>query len=127
MAQPLRGLFTTASRHRDPSVLQIVLCRCAATARVDVGWDDIRKRRVAGNIYFVETGSHRIHKVAPNGIMTTVAGAGFPPCSGPGQCFPLGDGGPATSAPPSLPTGVAVDDNGNLFIADYGNLRVRKV
>jgi DNA-binding beta-propeller fold protein YncE len=54
-----------------------------------------------------------------NGTITTVAGsANFPP---------LGDGGPATSAGLSIPEGVAVDSAGNLYIADTGNYRVRKV
>lgn len=39
----------------------------------------------------------------------------------------MGDGGPATSAPLIGPGGVAVDAGGNLFIADAGNQRVRKV
>src|SRR5262249_38723660 len=81
----------------------------------------------AGNLYVAETGNHRIRKVSPDGIITTVAGVGGPPCPGPGQCLPLGDGGPATSAALSLPTGVAVDNKGNLFIADYGHSRIRKV
>ena len=54
-----------------------------------------------------------------SGIITTVAGNGIPGFSG--------DGGPATSAELGASYGVAVDASGNLFIADYGNNRIRKV
>jgi len=81
----------------------------------------------AGNLYIAETAAHRVRKVSASGVITTVAGVGGPPCSGPTTCLPLGDGGPATSAALSYPTSVAVDDTGNVFIADSGNLRVRKV
>ncbi len=52
-------------------------------------------------------------------IITTVAGTGVAGYSG--------DGGPATSAQMSYPTGLAVDGSGNLYIADYRNHRIRKV
>ena len=54
-----------------------------------------------------------------DGIITTVAGTGI---AGFG-----GDGGPASEAGLRLPRGVAVDANGNLYVADFGNQRVRKV
>ena len=81
-----------------------------------------------GNLYIAETAANRVRKVTASGIITTVAGVGGPRCSGdPSTCLPLGDGGPATSAALSFPTGVAVDGAGNLFIADSANARVRKV
>ncbi len=70
----------------------------------------------AGNVFFVSLS--RVRKVSPDGIITTVAGSGSP--------LSLGDGGPATSAGMS-PTAVAVDAEGNLFIADTGGNRIRKV
>lgn len=73
----------------------------------------------SGNLYVVDTDNHRIRRVATNGVITTVAGTG---AAGMG-----GDGGPATSARLNLPRAVAVDANGNLFIADRGNNRIRKV
>jgi sugar lactone lactonase YvrE len=74
----------------------------------------------AGNFYIADTGNNRIRKVnISNYIITTVAGSGKG-----GFC---GDGGPATSACLSQPTGVAVDSAGNLYIADNGNYRIRKV
>ena len=81
----------------------------------------------AGNLYIAETAAHRVRKVSPEGIITTIAGVGGPRCTGPSDCRPLGDGGPATSAALSYPTGVALDGTGNVFIADTGNARVRRV
>ena len=73
----------------------------------------------SGNVYFADTDNYRIRMVSPAGIITTVAGTGFWGYSG--------DGGPATAAQVSFPSGVAVDSAGNLYIADWGNARVRKV
>jgi len=73
----------------------------------------------AGNLYIADTSNSRIRKVATNGIITTVAGKG-------GSSY-SGDGGAATNAGLSLPSGVAVDTAGNLYIADKSNNRVRKV
>jgi uncharacterized protein (TIGR03437 family) len=70
-----------------------------------------------GNVFIA--GSQRIRKVSASGIITTVAGNGDAGFSG--------DGGLATAAGLSEPYGVAVDAAGNLFIADTGNNRIRKV
>ncbi len=72
-----------------------------------------------GNLFIADTNNHRIRKVGPDGIITTVAGNG-------GTGF-SGDGGPATSSQISRPEEVAVDGQGNLFIADANNGRIRKV
>jgi sugar lactone lactonase YvrE len=72
-----------------------------------------------GNLYIADMSNSRIRKVTPGGIITTVAGNGTPDYSG--------DGGAATSAELNLPTGVAVDSAGNLYIADMSNSRIRKV
>jgi uncharacterized protein (TIGR03437 family) len=72
----------------------------------------------AGNLYIADTSNCRIRKVS-NGVITTVAGNGTPGFSG--------DGSPATSAELNAPYGVAVDSAGNLYIADTGNNRIRKV
>ena len=72
-----------------------------------------------GNLYIADAGNNRIRRVDANGIITTVAGSGATGFSG--------DGGPAVSAQLSAPAGVAVDTTGDLFIADTGNHRVRKV
>ncbi len=79
----------------------------------DVEQDD------AGNLYIVDTIMNVVRKVAPNGIISTVAGGGSLGFSG--------DGGPATQALMRRPRRVALDGAGNLYIADYGNHRIRKV
>ncbi len=72
-----------------------------------------------GSLFIADTGNHRVRKIAPNGLITTVAGIGLPKYSG--------DGGPAAAAGLSSPNGVAVDGAGNLYIADTGNHRIRKI
>ena len=73
----------------------------------------------SGNFYIADRGNYRIRKVAPSGIISTVAG------NGTGGYW--GDGGAATAAQLYGPSGVAVDATGNLYIADGGNQRIRKV
>ena len=72
-----------------------------------------------GNFYIADTENHRIRKVAPDGAITTVAGTGV-------QGF-SGDGGLATIAELSAPRAVALNTNGNLYIADTGNASIRRV
>lgn len=71
------------------------------------------------NIYIVELSGNRIRRIDTNGIITTIAGSGF---SG-----YMGDGGEATKARLNTPQDIAIDEFGNLYIADAGNGRVRKV
>ena len=73
----------------------------------------------AGNLFIADSGNDRIRKMDASGTITTVAGTG--------EFGFSGDGGPATSARLSGAEGVAVDGAGNLFIADEGNDRIRKV
>jgi uncharacterized protein (TIGR03437 family) len=72
-----------------------------------------------GNVYFSESGNHRVRKVAPDGTITTYAGNGVSGFTG--------DNGPATSASLNYPVGLALDAQGNLYIADYQNHRIRRV
>ena len=73
-----------------------------------------------GNIYIADTYNFRIRKVnATDGVITTIAGNGSGVFSG--------DGGPATAAELGYPSGVAVDTAGNVYIADGGNARIRKI
>ena len=76
----------------------------------------------AGNLFIADTDNHRIRKVDATGTITTVAGSGLPAFGGDGR-----DGGPATAARLSAPSGVAVDGAGNLFIAESFYNRIRKV
>jgi sugar lactone lactonase YvrE len=80
----------------------------------------------AGNLYIADTGNNRIRRVS-GGVITTVAGNGMNAYApiGPGGFG--GDGGSATSAQMNGPTGVAVDSAGNLYIADTGSNRIRRV
>jgi len=73
-----------------------------------------------GNIYISDKWNYCIRKVSKStGIITTVAGNGTPGYSG--------DGDSATSAELSEPMGVAIDNSGNIYIADAYNYRIRKV
>ena len=73
-----------------------------------------------GNLYLADAQNHVIREISKAGIITVVAGTeateGY-----------SGDNGPATSATLDSPTGVAVDANGNIFIADSHNHRIREV
>src|SRR5258706_11628181 len=79
----------------------------------------------AGFLYVGEsgTGGHRVRRIdLATATITTVAGSGANPAGG----F-SGDGGPAVAAQLHRPFGLALDADGNLYIADNQNLRVRKV
>src|SRR5436309_1376070 len=88
----------------------------AGTVPIDVFVDS------ADSLYITDgSGSMaRIRKVSASGIITTVAGGGNPADG-------LGDGGPATSARLLSAVGITLDARGNLFIADFGDHRVRMV
>ena len=70
-----------------------------------------------GNIYVADKLNHSIRKVTPDGVVDTIAGSGKPD-------FADGEGGGARF---NLPHGVAVDDSGNVYVADSGNNRIRKI
>ncbi len=73
----------------------------------------------SGALYVADTENHRVRRIAPGGLTTTVAGNGTDGYKG--------DGGPAGKAALSFPAGLTFDAQGNLYIADVGNDRVRKV
>jgi len=73
----------------------------------------------AGNLYVADTFNHRIRKLSPDGVVTTVVGNGVPTFRG--------DGGAAAAASLNYPRGVSVDASGNILIADSMNNRIRMV
>jgi sugar lactone lactonase YvrE len=72
-----------------------------------------------GNLYLADTVDCRIRKVSPAGAISTIVGTGI--------CGYSGDGGSASKATLSFPAAVVLDSKGNMFIADAGNLVIRKV
>ncbi len=72
-----------------------------------------------GNTYISDASNNRINKVDKAGLIYTIAGDGLPGYSG--------DGGPAKQARLHYPTGIAVDNLGNLYIADSANNRIRMI
>ena len=76
------------------------------------GWVD-----AVGNVFIADSSNHRIRKVTPEGTVSTLAGTGVP-----GYLD-----GRADQAMFNLPLGVCVDTNGNVFVADTGNNRIRKI
>jgi uncharacterized protein (TIGR03437 family) len=73
----------------------------------------------SGNLYIADAANNRVRMVNPGGVISTVAGNGH-------QGF-SGDNGPASAAQLNQPYGLALDAAGNLYIADYGNQRVRVI
>ena len=72
-----------------------------------------------GELLIADAGDHRVRRVDPDGRIHTVAGDGEPGDDG--------DGGPAVRARLSQPEAVAADGRGNIYIADRGNRRIRRV
>ena len=72
-----------------------------------------------GNIYISDAGNHRVRCIAPSGFIRTIAGNGIAGFSG--------DNGPASSAQLNSPYGLSFDFAGNLYIADLGNARIRRI
>lgn len=71
----------------------------------------------AGYLYIADSQNFRIRRVSPSGVITTIAGNG--------QSGYAGDGGPATAAALNYPEGLAVDTQGNVYIADTQNNVIR--
>jgi uncharacterized protein (TIGR03437 family) len=73
----------------------------------------------AGNLYIADTTNNLIRKVTSAGVISRYAGVG--------SAADFGDGGLALNAALNNPSALAVDTGGNLFIADAGNFRIRKI
>jgi len=76
-------------------------------------------RDSSGNLYVAADSSNRIFKIDPSGLLTVVAGNGTSGFSG--------DGGPALAAMLNTPRSVAVDNQGNVFVGEANNHRVRRI
>jgi trimeric autotransporter adhesin len=87
----------------------------AVNATLETPWDVAVD--LSGNVY-ISVGN-RIRKVDTSGVITTIAGTGVKGFSG--------DGGPATEAQVARPSGVAVDEAGNVYFIDQGNGRIRRI
>ncbi|HET6285092.1 MAG TPA: hypothetical protein VFH73_29310 [Polyangia bacterium] len=103
----------------------------AATARLDLPVGVVFDK--AGNLIIADQANHRLRMVdVDTAIIHTIAGIGA--CMDPAGC-PLGDGGPATKALLSFPLGqaarpggrIAIDGQGNLYVADTSHFRLRKI
>jgi PKD repeat protein len=70
----------------------------------------------AGNVYVGDTQNDSIRKITPDGVVTTLAGGAFGTNDGTGSAAGFYE-----------PHGVAVDANGNVYVADYGNGSIRKI
>jgi sugar lactone lactonase YvrE len=73
----------------------------------------------SGNVYIADQGNARIRAINGSGVISTIAGTGVPGFGG--------DGGAPLSAQFNIPSGIALDGGGNLYIADQQNHRVRKM
>src|SRR6516165_1598199 len=87
------------------------LARLNAPAGVAVGPGD--------SVYVADTGNNRVRVISPDGTITTFAGTG--------ETGYAGDGGVASQAVLNSPQGLAVDAEGNLYVTDSNNERVRKI
>jgi len=74
----------------------------------------------AGNVFIADTQNHAIRRLdAKTGILSTIAGDGTPGFAG--------DGGPASKARLNFPIGLGLDGEGNLYVVDSVNARIRKI
>ncbi|MFH0129557.1 NHL repeat-containing protein [Variovorax sp. VaC1] len=71
----------------------------------------------SGNLYVADSSNHRIRKITPAGVVTTFAGTGTPGATD----------GPGNSATFSDPRGIAVDADGNVYVADFGSSLLRRI
>ncbi len=110
-----------------PNSIQTIAGTGSATFGGDGGQAKLASLNIAvdvstdrsGNLFIADQFNHRIRKIAPDGSISTVAGNGT-------MGF-AGDGGPAVNAELNTPIGVFADNLGDIYIADVGNQRIRKV
>jgi streptogramin lyase len=73
----------------------------------------------SGNLFIAEYGGHSVRKISPDGLISTIAGNG--------QEGFAGDGGLSTKSQLAHPHSLVVAPNGDIYIADTGNRRVRRI
>jgi sugar lactone lactonase YvrE len=120
-------LYSVSLFAQSPGAIQTIAGAASASFSGDGGPANLATLNVAvdvaadlaGNLLIADQFNHRIRKIAPDGTIATVVGTGAPGYSG--------DGGPAVNAQINTPTGICADAAGNLYIADVGNQRIRKV
>ncbi len=89
----------------------------AVRAQIGKSWSVVQD--TAGNMYIADDETNYIRKVSRDGIISTIAGVGYPGYTG--------DGGSAVRARLNYPSGLALDAAGNLYFADNGNFCIRKI
>ncbi len=111
--QPGSGISTLAGNGSDGHIK-------AGDARLSpLGSPGAAAYDTTGNLYFADTRNHQVSRIDTTGALTVIAGTGR-------QGF-AGDGGPAAAAELNAPGGIALDTAGNIFIADTGNQRIRRI
>ncbi len=91
---------------------QVKLARFSTQLGMETGAD--------GSIYVADRGNNRIRRIAPNGIVSTIAGVG-------GVLASSGDGGPATAAQLDNPAHVAVGPDGSVYFVEFYRSVVRRI
>jgi RHS repeat-associated protein len=113
------GIITTVVGNGSQCIDGVPAAQACLNAPIGVAVDG------PGNLYISDTQHETIRKVdVSTGLISTIAGTG---ASDNGMGAYSGDGGPAISADLNWPMGIAVDQSGNVYFADYGNDRIRKI
>ncbi|MBT4137946.1 MAG: hypothetical protein HOE48_08530 [Candidatus Latescibacteria bacterium] len=107
------NIITTIAGGGNETTDDILATQARLSSPSDVAFDQ------ANNLYIADLNNHKIRKIDANGTITTIAGTG--------QFGSTGDDGPAIEALFNRPTGLTFDTLGNLYIADTGNKRIRKI
>jgi hypothetical protein len=107
---------TTTTKNFYYDWIAVVTTVAGNGGEFSIGYPADVARDAAGNLYISNTYSNSIQKVSPDGTITTVAGGG--------KGFADGNG---VNARFFYPSGIALDGNGNLFVADMQNHAIRKV